>query len=412
MPETDGYSEGLLLYRQGKHEQAVEALLPLTGERGLTGRLANYYVAMSRRSLGLQAIRDRRFGEAESLLRQAMNAVGRSADLAGYLACVYAQTGNRQRCADESERIAELDGENPLAWRRCALAQWHAGRRHEAYRTIRQALRRFESVAQLHLQFGLFRAAEQAYGEAREHLARAVEADGASFEAHYCLALAAAAEGDVLAAVKWFQRAYELRPSDIMAAYQLSLAAKAAQENGTPVVLHLAESDLREAASEIRQLAGYVCREPDFVEAFLELPACEIDEDLFGMLAGVLQMAVDEHPTYADLHHYCSRVFERLGRTELATEYGRRALEINPRYVKALIHLGKMHARANRPEEAVAHLNRAIACGADFADIHCLTAEMLRRAPGFGSPEAHLRRALELNPHYQKAADALQAAAA
>ena len=412
MAREDHYTAGLSLYRQGRYEDALDCLVRAAADDGLDSNLARFYHAMSHRGLGIEALRSGDYLAAETHLRQAVSGIGRSADLANYLAALYARTGCHERCAREAERAAEMDASNPAAWRRMALAQWQAGRRPQAQMTLAKALRKLGGVSELHLQAGLFHAAEGRHDAARASLARAVEADCTRSEAHYYLALAAAAQGDVYAAVRSFQRAYELRPDDLMAAYQLALAARAVDEAGGSVLLRLPEPSAAMAGSEIRQLAHYVQRESEFVDAFLALPPSEVDGELFELLAGVLRMALDEHPDYADLHHRCGRVLHRLNDPAAAMRHTAAALEINPRYVAALQHAGQLHVAAGRTEEAIGYYERAIAGGGDWADLHCTLAELLRENDRRDGAEKHLRRALTLNAGYTRAAEALALLAA
>jgi tetratricopeptide (TPR) repeat protein len=162
----------------------------------------------------------------------------------------------------------------------------------------------------------------------------------------------------------------------------------------------------------MRQLANYVAAESDFVEAFLALPASGADAELFEMLAGILQMALAEHSRYADLHHYCGRVFHRLGRTARALHHTRRAVQINPRYVQALLALARMYAEQDQLARAVETVRRAIECGADWPDIHCLAGEWMIRLRRDEEAQTHLKRALQLKATYPRAAEALASLAA
>ncbi len=411
-PHPDNYARGLELYHRGLYEQALAELELVIGREGAVGQLAKYYRAMSHRAMGIEALRDGQFARAEEHLRSTLDSIGRWGDLSSYLASLYARTGRCGRCADEMERWAEKEIDNAGIRRRLALAQWRAGRRPQAYMTLTEALRELGDESTLYLQLGLFYASEEQYAQAKVGLTHAVQTDPANPDAHYYLGLVAAAEGDILAAGRSFQRAFELRPSDLMCAYQLALAGKAAEQNGYAFPLHLPEPLAPAAGSEIRQLAGYVCHEPDFVQALLALPKSEIDEELFELLGGVLQMAIDAHPAYADLHHYCSRIFHRLNRTESAIDYARRALRINPRYVQALIHLGNIYAETHRPTDAVEYLVRAVECGGAYADIHCLIGELMMQTNRPINARMHLQRALELNADYTRATEAMTSLAA
>ena len=412
MSQVDHYTEGLSLYRQGRYAEALDELSPLCEQEGLLSRVARYYHAMSHRAMGIEALRRGEFHQAEQHLHTVVEAIGRCGDMTDYLASLYAGTARYRQCAEEMEKAVQSDGDSASVWRKLALARWRAGRRCEAYMTLAEAIRRVGEESELRVQLGLFHAAEEQYPEARAELNRAVEADCTNPDAHYYLALAAAAQNDIPAAVSSFQRALELRPDDLVCAYQLAIAAKAAEQAGFGVILRLPELLSQPAGSEIRQLARYVCREPDFVDAFLSLPPSAVDDELFDLLGGVLQMAIDEHPAYADLHYRCSRVFHRLGRTDAAIDYGLRALAINPRYIQALIHVGRLYAETSRPQEAIAHLEAAIACGGDWPDVHCLLGELMGRLDARGKARSHLKRALELNATYTRAAKSLELLAA
>ena len=410
--EVDSYTTGMALYRAGRYDRALERLAGVCGREDLLGNLARFYTGMSHRALGIEALRRGALEPAQRHLRAAVGTLGREADLTSYLAAIYANTARYRACATEMEKVCDDDQAGPEAWRKLAQAQWRAGRRAEAYMTLTAAGRRFRLDPGLNLQLGLCYAAEERFAEAYECFRVAVEADCTNPEAHCCLAWSAAAQGAVQTAARSLQRALDLRPSDLMVALQLTLAAKAAAENGRPVVLRLPEPTPTPATSQVRQLANYVTAESDFIEAFLALPASPADAELFKMLAGILQMALAEHSQYADLHHYCGRVFRRLGRTGRALHHARRAVQINPRYVQALVALARMYAEQDELARAVGYVRRAIECGADWPDIHCLAGEWMIRLRRGEEAQTHLRRALQLKATYPRAAEALASLAA
>ncbi len=98
----------------------------------------------------------------------------------------------------------------------------------------------------------------------------------------------------------------------------------------------------------------------------------------------------------------------------MAINYARQAIQINPSYVQALLQMGKLCGQEGRHSEATKCLKQAIACGADFPDVHFSIAEVMLR--GKAAPPAtvrkHLNRALQLNPYYTPAAEVLASMAA
>ena len=413
LQDADRYREGLKLYCSGRPREAVELLGTLRNDGDLAGRLGRYYEGLSHRSLGIEALQDGRFAEAEQQFKDAVRCLGRQADLTGYLCGIYARAGQFERCAIELDKSVDEDVESADWWRRLAQAQWQSGRREEALLTLERAIRHLGGQGVLLMQLGLFHAAEERFDQAAEYLARAACADCTRPETHYYLALASAGAGDFHQAVRSFQRAWELRPDDTAVALQLAIAARAAEQVGQPVVVRPPQNlQLPVADSHIRQLAAYVQSEPDFIDAFLALPPSEADEELFGLLAGVLQTALANHPDYADLQYRASGIMLRLGRLAPALAHARRAVEINPRYVHALVHLAEMCDRMGRQGEAVSYVELAIRYGADWPDVHCLAGDLLSGRGSTLQARKHFARAIEINADYPRANEALAALAA
>ncbi len=412
MSQTDNYNQGLSLFEQGRYADALELLVPLSHLPSLFSRLAKLYCGKCHRAAGIEFMATGDFQAAERHLHAAVETVGRSSELATYLASLYATTDRYPSCVRETEKAVALDPDDPQMHRRLAMAQWRDGNRAGSYMTIEGALRMFGDDSTLHMQLGLFHAAEGRYPQARVSLQEAIQADRVNAAAHYNLALAAAAEGDVTAALRSFQRAYELSPADLIFAHHLSLAAKAAQQEGHAVSLRLPDAAQATGGSEMQQLAACVCNEPEFIEAFLELGETDADQMIFGLLAEVLECALAEHPAYADLNYQLSRVLLRLGRIDEAIDRANRAVAINPNYVNAIVHLGRLYALKGNCHEAAGNLQRGISLGGDWADVHFLAGKMLQKTNKSEDAVWHFERALKLNPEYVKAEKALAKLAA
>ncbi len=412
MSDLASFTEGLRAYRQGLYAEAVSTLAALTEHKGLPGRLSRYYTAKCHRAMGIDHLRAGRYLQAGEQLRRASALIGKRADLAEYLQVVYARTGEYERCASEAEAVARARPDSEEAHIRLAQAQWRSGRRPMAIMTLTHALRKHGDHPRLHMDLGLFYASEDDYDRAREHFRKAVECDCNSADGYHYLGLAESACGSFDKAVKAFQRACTLEPQDLMYAYQLCLAAQASAEAGRPVTVALPEEGPSPNHSEIRQLAEYVAGEPDFVEAFLALPPSDVDEELFGVLVSVLRTALAHHPTYADLHYLTSRSLTRMNQLGGALQHARRAVEINPRYAKALLHLAELMVEAGEADDPIDLLRRAIDNGADWPDAHARLGDAYRRAGDVRQARRHYRRALELNDKYDIAARRLASLAA
>lgn len=407
MTAAHSYSQGISLYRQGRYDEAAGALSTVVDEPGLLGQLARYYQAQACRQAGLEMARAGQLQGAQEYLRRTMKLMGPNADLAGYLARIYMQMGMHDRAEAQLEAVAETHRDRPAAQAALAMAQHHNGRTTQAMLTLGAALRDHPDSAELHEAMGLALSREDRHKEAARHFAKAIECDCLRADAHYHLGLCEAAQGRCAEAARRLERAHSLRPNDVLLAYQLAIIARAAAEQGTPVQLTLREPTTTPAESDLRHLADFVASENDFVMAFLSLPVSPADEELFGLISAVLDTALELHPTYADLHYRQSLVCLRLGNAAGAVEHAQQAVTINPHYVQARIHLARLLAEAE-PALAADHLHMAIESGGEYADAHALLGEVYCRLGNPVQAQVELHHALEINPRYKLAGEAMR----
>lgn len=408
------YTRGLMLRGRGCFAQAAQELQGLIQQDDTIGLLSRYHYALAHRSLSGEALAAGDFQAAQRHLKTAMDTVGDDCGLGGVLAGLYARGHKPDECLRETEKASTTRaGENsPEFHRTLAQAQWQAGRHQEAALTLSQAFRRFGPTGVLHLQQGLFLAAENKFPEARKSLARAAKAMCDNPDVHRYLGLAAAATGDAPAAARSFQRAMDLRPDDLILAYQLSLAARAASEAGVDIIVRLPAPAPMPTNGNLHALARRVAAEPDLVEALCSLPDSDLDSDLFALLVGAVELAIEAHPRYADLHLAASRAYARLGQHDAARARAESSLDINPAYVRARLHLAELCVSAGLDTLAAGHYERAVSDGADWPDVHLRASEALIGCGRSNAARRHLQRALELNAGFAPAAQALEALAA
>jgi tetratricopeptide (TPR) repeat protein len=156
----------------------------------------------------------------------------------------------------------------------------------------------------------------------------------------------------------------------------------------------------------VRELAELFVAEPELIRAFLESPPRSPSADGETILAAALE-AIAASPDYADLHCFTAAAALRVGRLSEAEALVQRALELNPHYVQALILSGQVARAAEKPDRAITRLQRAIAAGGDYADVHLMLADLWRAG---GETELACRayqRTLELNPKLSAARAAL-----
>lgn len=409
---VNDYTRGMLLYRRGQYTQAVGVLDVLSQQEGPLGQTARYYSGMAHREIGMQSLKNGDYSHALHHFQLAVNAIGSKAGLSDYIASIYARNGEFARCSTEMEKSVDIQGQDAVRWRKLAQSQWRAGRKQDAYLALQKGLRKTGDCYELHLQYGLFYAAEERFDLAQESLEQALDCDCSDSQAHYYLGLVYAAKSDALSALRSFQRAFHLAPDNLLLARQLAMTAQIVQQQGQRFVLHMPDQAPLQSESHAMQLAHYMVKEPDFLDALLSLPESEMDRELFGSLADVLDLAIAQHPTYADLLYYSARIHYRIGNINRAGHQVRKAVTVNPKYIKGLMLLAELCAEGDDPIEAIEHLDQAISLGADWPDVHCRAGELLLQCQRPDVARSHLQRALELNPKYQRAQEALASVAA
>lgn len=407
------YQQGVAAYETGRYSEAIEKLAAIGEGRNLPATLGRFYLGQSHLQLGHVDLAEGRFAEAAAHFAEARRINPDSSGLATYLTSCYLGQGRYDLAAAEMERsIAAGDRENLLPIR-LAHAFTRDGQFARAIETLEAAIDIAPRQAELHYQLGVLRASNDDYPTALEAMKEAVRLAPLRPDVHRQLGLVYGALRQNDQAVRHLATAQRLRPKDANTAMLLAMAIQAAGGRVVDV-----ESTRSSAAAPIAQdddlelLGQVLIKDPDFVEAFLSLPASDVDPEIFAMLAATFEQSLARHPDYADLHYHCSRVYDRLGRTNDAIEKAQSAVEINPRYVQALIQLGRLYSQTNRDDEAERRLQLAIKSGGDYPDVHVMLGELYLRRGDRTRACMQYRRALEINANYVRAKEALESAAA
>jgi tetratricopeptide (TPR) repeat protein len=134
-------------------------------------------------------------------------------------------------------------------------------------------------------------------------------------------------------------------------------------------------------------------------------------QDYYGTVH-LLEEIVAGGRAFADVHHLLGVALSLLGQRERALAEFRRALELNPRYLEALIHQGLVLYEMGREAEAEDSFRRASASvspssnglpapvAARLANQHAELAEAYAEAGSLDKAVEQYRRALELGPGF------------
>ena len=404
------YRDGMNAYERGDFADAIRILSQLNGSHALSNTLARFYLGQAHHHLGLQYLKDGQHDDAVKHLTVARDINPDAHGLPGQLAAAFAGQRRFDLAAAELERTPDSTLDSASQAIQHAHAQARDGRREDATRTLVDALDAAPDRNDIRMHLGLLYASGEEFVDAICVFSEAVDFAPLNAELRTRLALCLAAAEDHAEAVEHLAIAQKLRPHDAQLALYLTMALDAAKMTCFKLRFDPTGGNLQPTDDRSLDVLGdLLTGEPEFVEAFLKLPASDIDHDVFNTLLTIIERALDARPEFADLHYHCSRVYQRLGKTDEAIAEANNAIEINPKYVQALIQLGKLYAERSAVDEARERLSQAILFGGDYPDVHFMLGELFREDGAIDDAINAYRRALDLNQNYRQAQSALEA---
>jgi superkiller protein 3 len=403
------YQAGLSAFDRERYADAIALLTPIRDADGMIGTLARFYLGQAQLHHGVNELRAGRNAAASRHLALARDMNPHASGLSRFIAACHAGQGRFDRAAAELERAVDAgtgDADQPI---RLAHAFARDGKMPRAVETLVRVIDEQPHRVDVRIQLGLLYGAAEEFEDAICVFQEAVELAPLDAGVRQHLGLALAAAGDHREAIEHLSIAQKLRPHDAYMALLLTMALDAAGTTCVKLAIAPAARAHGKADDQSLDVLGdLVTENNELVEAFLSLPASDVDAEIFAMLAAVLERALERRPDYADLYHHCSRVYQRLGMSEPAIQKARKAIEVNPGYVQALIQLGRLYAETDDSDSAIDRLEDAVRCGGDYPDVHCLLGELYRREGNTTQARESFRRALEINADYARAREAME----
>lgn len=117
----------------------------------------------------------------------------------------------------------------------------------------------------------------------------------------------------------------------------------------------------------------------------------------------LLEEAARQSPGAFNIGEKLATCYEKLGRKREAIETWRNVIEANPGHLLSLIKLSELLITARRTDDAVKHLELALALDERSARVHAQLARAMHQAGKLEQAEGHARRALELSPTFAPA---------
>ncbi len=388
-----------------------ESSVPTTKQRSqrLVELLRTHYEALRDVRRGICMLNGGQYEEAQAAFSSAAAQGCADRSLPAFLAACLIGRGQPRDATQYFADMVAHDETDTQAQIRLALALWAGGSQDEAILSLREAIRCDRENATLHYQLGTLLTVRDRIEEAELRFTQAITIQRDYADAYVSLAMCCGVRRAPIEAVKYLRYAQSIRPYDAHIGLLLTQSARAVEQQGYTLAVHAQMPDEDHLADEvgIKQLSHIIEQEPDFINAFLSIPLDQIDTNIFSMLLGTIQIALERQPEHAELHYHCSQVLKRLGREHEAIDEAERAVVLDQSDTKALISLANLYHATNRNDDATSRLEQAIALGADYADVHVLLGHLYRDGGHLDRAKSAYERALAINDNLVEAQQAL-----
>jgi protein O-GlcNAc transferase len=284
-----------------------------------------------------------------------------------------------------------------------ATCQIALGRHREAVTTLREALIKQPDYLHAQLKLADSLLATGDLNESRKLYESIIDREPASAHAHYGLGRVRAKLGEATAAES-LEKACELAPMWGAAHYALALAYRAT-------------GDITKAAEQMKLYQQFILDRPlirdPMLNAVAELNAGAAQRLRLGVeleAAGKLAESITEHeraleinPQLAQAHINLIQLYGRTNQPAKAEEHYRAALTLNPNLAEAHYNFGVMLQEQKRPSEAAQAYRRAFEANPQMAPAHLNYGALLELQQQFDDAMAHYRIAVENDPSSRQA---------
>jgi tetratricopeptide (TPR) repeat protein len=235
-----------------------------------------------------------------------------------------------------------------------ALTLHRQGRLDEAGHLYARALqwqpRHFESLRLS----GAIALQKEDFPQAVQFLAKAIQANARSAEAHYYLGYAQSRLDQPQAALASYEEAISLKPDFAFVHYDRA-------------------NLLREMREPEAAVAGYlkaIALKPDYADAFNNCGLALLELEQYSAALAHYDQAVSMRPDFAEAHFNRGNVFLEMKELEAALAGYDHAISLKPDYVEAHLNRGTALNQLGRLDAALASFDQAIALRADAAELH------------------------------------------
>jgi tetratricopeptide (TPR) repeat protein len=323
-----------------------------------------------------------RLGEAARVCRELINRAPNMADAYNVFGVISNAQGQPEQATALIQRAIELNPNVASYYANLGEVERQRGRLEEAEAALTKAIELEPTAAQAYSNLGIVHFDRKDFEAAAVAYERAIELQPVFPEAYNNLGNA--------------YRTLERR-KDALAAYQHAVTQREGYaEAYNNMASALQEGQDTESAEHAYRKA--IALKPNYIEAYnnlaLLLFRADRTEDALRTLGDALK--IDEK-NISTLLNICRTQLKR-GAHAIAEQAAMMAADIDPTKAEPHAALAEIKHELDRPQEALAHIDRAIELEPDAADMHSFRGVLLKAIGRLDEAREAVRRAIELNP--------------
>jgi len=363
----------------------------------------------ARLKLGIALHNYKMWDKAIALYKNILKTNPQYADIHYNLGLSYLGQGKVEEAVSSFEDALKINSNYLQAKVKIAISNIFQGRFKNALDSLLELSKNYPNYADIHYYLGIVYSAKNEIEKAVESFRSALEINPSYKDARIKLATLYCYLERIDEGIKELEEVKRLDPEDQDISMITNAIKKAVSsssysgENFMEIYQNMLFKD-KQIVRSIPEFNRGVSISPDVADMItIIMSISEEDKSLCEMLIPYVKDHVSMNENYPDLHNSLGTLYHKINKYEEAEVSFRRAVELNPQYLKARINLFHTLKILKRYEDAVKEGEYILLQDVVYPDFHCVMAELYLALNEYDKALVSVFKALNMNPNYAKA---------
>ncbi|HNQ64025.1 MAG: Lipopolysaccharide assembly protein B [Syntrophorhabdaceae bacterium] len=363
----------------------------------------------ARLKLGIALHNYKMWDKAIALYKNILKANPKYADIHYNLGLSYLGQGKIDEAKSSFEDALEINANYLQAKVKIAISNIFQGRLENALDSLLVLSENYPNYADIHYYLGIVYSAKNEIENALESFRRAIKINPAYKDARIKLATLYCYFERIEEGIKELEEVKRLDPEDkdisiITCAIKSAVSSSSCPgENFMEIYQNMLFKD-KQVVKTMPEFNRGVSISPDMSDMItIIMSISEEDRSLCEMLIPYVKDHVSMNEDYPDLHNSLGMLYLKVNRYEEAEVSFKKAVELNPNYLKARINLFHTLKILKKYEDAIKEGEYILSQDIAYPDFHCVMAELYLALKEYDKALVSVFKALNMNPQYSKA---------